>query len=247
MIDQFGYNHIEIQPETEKQLGSGACRNSQMFRTIAGINPDVLLVDLLWFPIFHFINDLSCKKVFLSRQVSDRFFSIPLSTGTLNFNPDDYDRIIAIEPFDSCIDMEFINPIIFRNRAEILGKEEALHKLGLNRGKPVCLLAYNGHPGDYKRVKNLYSYLGDEGYQMVYTSNYKGGIFPVVDYFNAFDFIVCGAGYNAFWETVYFDKEAIIIPTNARFEDPGVRIDRGADFTFDGNGADQLVDIMMNM
>ena len=55
-------------------------------------------------------------------------------------------------------------------------------------------------------MKKTYSYLEDEGYQMVYSTNYKGGLFPAVDYFNAFEMLICGAGYNSFWEAVYFDR-----------------------------------------
>ncbi len=82
---------------------------------------------------------------------------------------------------------------------------------------------------------------------MVYSTNYDGGIFPVVDYFNAFDLIICGAGYNAYWETVYLNKEAIIVPTHARFEDPQIRMAIGQDFQFEENGADQLVEIMISL
>ncbi len=82
---------------------------------------------------------------------------------------------------------------------------------------------------------------------MVYSTNYSGGIFPVVDYFNAVDLLICGGGYNAFWEAKYFEKEAIIVPTYARFEDPQIRISIGQDFTFKENGADQLVGIIMEL
>lgn len=77
--------------------------------------------------------------------------------------------------------------------------------------------------------------------------NYSGCIFPVVDYFNAVDLLICGGGYNAFWEAKYFEKEAIIVPTHAKFEDPQVRISRGQDFAFEENGADQLVDLMLSL
>lgn len=236
-----------INPETPESLSSDQFHYSELFNNIINIEPDILIVDLLWFPLYYFINRLPCKKIFLSRQVSDSFFTIPLKTGSLNFNPSQYDKIISIEPFHSCIKMEPINPIIFRNRNEILEKQPALKQLGLNNDKPACLLAYNGHPGDFQNVKKTYSYLEDENYQMVYTTNYDVGIFPVVDYFNAFDLIICGGGYNAFWETVYFNKEAIIVPTHARFEDPQIRIDIGQDFTFEENGADQLVRVILNL
>ncbi len=43
--------------------------------------------------------------------------------------------------------------------------------------------------------------------------NYEGGIFPVVNYFNAFDLIICGASYNSFWEAIYLKKKLYLYPT----------------------------------
>lgn len=247
LADSLGFSHIKISLGTKEQLGAEMFGTSELYKAIMDINPDILIVDLLWFPLYHFIDKLPGKKIFLSRQVSDSFFSIPLENDLLQFDPQQYDKIISIEPFQSCIEMETINPIIFRNKNEIMDKQTALKKLNLSNDKPVCLLAYNGHPGDFQNVKKTYFYLEDEDYQMVYTTNYDGGIFPVVDYFNAFDLIICGAGYNAFWEIVYFNKEAIIVPTHTKFEDQQKRIDECSGMTFEENGADQLVDIILNL
>ena len=247
LVDGFNIKHIEIPVESEDILISGDPEDSILYQTLVRLKPDILLVDLMWFSLFNIMDKLSCKKIFLSRQVSDSFFSIPLKNKLLKFTPGQYDRIIAIEPFDSCIDMEQVNPIILRNRDEIMSKEIALKNLGLSDKKPVCLMAYNGHPGDFRNVQKTYSYLEDEGYQIIYSTNYEGGIFPVVDYFNAFDLLVCGGGYNAFWEAKFFEKEAIIVPTHARFEDPQVRINKGQDFKFKQNGADQLAGIIMEL
>jgi hypothetical protein len=82
---------------------------------------------------------------------------------------------------------------------------------------------------------------------MVYSTNYRGGLFPAVDYFNAFDLVVCGASYNAFWETVYFDKEAIYVPVTARFVDSERLIREYRNYRFEENGADQLVAILREL
>jgi UDP-N-acetylglucosamine:LPS N-acetylglucosamine transferase len=82
---------------------------------------------------------------------------------------------------------------------------------------------------------------------MVYSTNYQGGLFPVLDYFNAFDLLICSAGYNAFWEARFFDKEAIFIPVPRRFEDQRKRVEENLDYTFKENGADQLVDMITRM
>ena len=125
LTDKFEINHVLISPESEKQLGSKVFETSELYRTIVEINPDIIIVDLLWFPIFHFISKLPGKKIFLSRLVADNFFTIPLEDEPLQFNPQQYDKIISIEPFTSCIEMEPINPIIFRNRDEIMDKQTA--------------------------------------------------------------------------------------------------------------------------
>jgi hypothetical protein len=142
--------------------------------------------------------------------------------------------------------MRYIDPIVLRNREEILSREQAGLDLGIDPDRQTCILAYSGHPGDFKRVKKDYSYLESE-YQMVYTTTYERGIFPVVDYFNAADFVVCGAGYNSFWEIVFFGKEAHLVPTQARFESGERRIEECREYRFGQNGADQLVDIIMNL
>jgi hypothetical protein len=238
----------EIPIEEEHALSIDAYRTSNVFTALKELDPDILLVDLMWFTLHNFISDLSCKKVFLSRQVNDRYFSIKGAQGTLSFRPADYDLVLATEPFKSAVPMRPVNPIIIRNRDEILPKEEALRKLGLDEGRPVSLLAYNGEPGEYEAIRKQYSYLEEEGYRMIYSTNYSdAGYFPIVDYFNAVDFIISGAGYNAFWEIIYFNKEAVFIPTPRTFEDQAMRIRECQEYYFDENGADQLVDIIMGL
>jgi hypothetical protein len=233
--------------ENEIQLSPENYPASVLYHTISEINPDVLIIDLLWFPLYHCINTLKCKKIFLCHFVYDRFFSIPYGHAHLTFNSNHFDRLLAIEPFACGIPMEQINPIILRNKNEILSREDALEKLGLNGKGKNCLYAFNHHPGDFEKYREKYSYLENSGYHMVYTTNYQGGIFPIVDYFNAFDFVVCGAGYNIFWEVIYFDKEAVFENFPLVFSSTEYRIDKYQEHYFEENGADQLVSIMLNL
>lgn len=235
---------MEIPTEGEEILARENYHKSALYKTIQKIKPDILIVDLLWFSLFHFIEELQCKKIFLCHQVSDDFFQIPTSEEELIFNPLVYNEVLAIEPFESVIQMREINPIILRNRDEVFSREEALNKLNLKGEKDICLFAFNGRPEDFDRNKQKYSYLENAGYQMVYTTNYKGGLFPVLDYFNAFDFIICGAGYNQFWEVQYFQKEAVFENVPLRFSSTEKRIAQCSDFVFDENGADQLVNLL---
>jgi hypothetical protein len=247
LADGFGINHIEIPLEGEKELSKKNYPHSALYRTIKSLSPDVLLVDLQWFSLHNCIHDLNCKKVFLCHYVFDYFFTIPLEDGEISIRPEDYDLLLAIEPFTCSMPMKQINPIILRNRDEILTRERALDLLNLNGSEKVCLFAFNARPGDFDRVKKKYSHIEDTGYRMVYTTNYEGGLFPVVDYFNAVDFIICGAGYNQFWEVIYFDKEAVFENIPLNFSSTERRINECQEYYFDENGADQLVDIMLSL
>jgi hypothetical protein len=243
-----GFRHIIIPPEESKALSRERFQSSELYRAIRNFDPDVMLVDLYWFPMHFFIDELKCKKLLLCRQIEDRFFKIRLPDQTLVLNPLQYDLIIKTEPFESGISMRGINPVVIRNRDEILSRERALERLGVDSEGPICLLACNGTEGEYETIKNKYSHMEDTGYRMIYSTNYSGrGFFPIVDYYNAIDFIIAGAGYNQFWEIIYFDKEAVFIPQGRKFESQEKRVRECQEHYFTENGADQLVNIVMNM
>jgi len=242
------FTHLDVPVEPAEKYSLNNYKHSELYKTIVEYKPDILVVDLLWFTLHNFIRGLDCKKIFLCRQVHDRFFTISSPDGALSFHPDAYDTCLAIEPFTPKIKMKQINPLIIRNHNEILSRTSALQELGLadSGDKKVCLFAFNGKPHEFAEIKKMYSYLEDEGYIMVYSTNYQGGLFPTVDYFNAFDLIICGGGYNSFWEAVYFNKDALFVPVKRRFEDQGWRISNCRDYSFTENGADQLVRIIMD-
>ncbi len=250
LADKFDIEHIEIPVEHEKKLTGKCYDKSELFCTISRLDPDILIVDLQWFTINGFIDDLPCKKIFLctnlnSEEKANLYFNIPLSDRILRFNPAKYDLIVEAEPTFIPKPKLSINPLIIRNREEIFSKEDAIKYLEINHSNMVCLFAINGKPGEYIDALKTFSYLEDEGYNIIYSTNYEGGIFPVADYFNAFDLIVTSGGYNSFWEVQYFKKEAIFIPAHRQFEDQKKRIDKCSGITFEENGADQLVEIMM--
>jgi hypothetical protein len=248
LIDRADFSHIDIRPEAEDILAEGAYLDSDIYSTLNDLKPDVLLVDLLWFPLHYFIDEIKCGKIFLCRQVDYRFFSIRHKNKIVEFNPKSYDRLLAIEPFrDRLFQMKEINPIIIRNHDEILPRNEALSELGLNDSAKTFLLSHNGVAGEFEHFKKKYRHLEKKGYKGVYSTNYAEGIFPTVDYFNAFNMIICGAGYNSFWEVRFFKKDAIIIPTYRTFESGEIRMKECKNFEFRENGADQLVEIAMNL
>jgi hypothetical protein len=241
------FKHLEIPLEDVNRLTPEHYGQSILYEQLTALQPDALIVDLFWLPLYHLLPGLKCKKIFLTHQVNDDFFHIDTPEIKMQFNAHDYDLLLAVEPFKSCLQMQTINPLIVRNRDEILTREAACQKLGLDPSRESYLLYYNGHPDDFTKVKKIYSYLEEEGHQIFYTTNYKGGLFPVVDYFNAFDVLICGAGYNSFWEARFFEKEAIFVPAQTVFESQQRRLAECSDYTFTENGADEFVDKILQL
>lgn len=243
------FHTIKIPLETESELSKERYRTSVVYKTLKKLKPDVLIVNHTWFAIYNFIHELPCKKVYISDQALDSHFRIPLrgSEGEMTFSSGQYDRVIAVEPFTCMVPMERINPLIMMNRDEIMPRETALDRLGLDGSKKVALYSLSGHPRYFDQFKEKYSYLEKEGYEVVYTGTYRDGLFPAIDYFNAIDLVVCGAGYNQVWEANYFRKKALFEILDVKFSDQRQRLKASESFHFDVNGADELVDIIMNL
>ncbi len=92
------------------------------------------------------------------REKANLYFNIPLSERVLRFDPAEYNLILEAEPTAAAVPMVKINPLIIRNKEEILTREDALKYLGLNPLKKVCLFAINGRPGEYEDSVKTYSY-----------------------------------------------------------------------------------------
>jgi hypothetical protein len=247
LADICGHNHIEIPAEGEEQLSKENYHSSHLYKALTGLKPDVLIINHLWFTMYSFADEFRCKKIYISDHAEDRFFTVPLADRKLHFDKNNFDRVFAIEPFKCRIEMEQIDPLIIRNRDEIMPKETALEALNLDDGKKIAFYGFNGNPGDFEKYKSKYDYLKDVGYNLVYSTNYREGLFPLADYYNAFDLMICGAGYNQFWEVVYFNKEAVFETTPLYYSSQERRILECQEYYFEENGADQLAEIIMGM
>jgi hypothetical protein len=240
------FHNIKIPLETETELSLRNYRTSVLYKTLKKLKPDVMLVNHQWFMIYNFIDELTCKKIYLSDHAYDSHFKILLPTGDITFSTEQYDRVLAIEPFKPPVPMEQINPLVVRNCDEILSREYAIKQLLLDGSRKIALYSFSGNPEDYENHLEKYDYL-EKDYEVVRLSFYGDYLFPVVDYYNAFDLIVCGGGYNNVWASNYFKKLSIFEPTKLHFSDHETRIKMSENYHFDINGADQLVDIMMNL
>lgn len=206
--------------------------------------PDILIVDLAWYLLAGILPELSCRTVLLIRIVPPVYFAIPRSIGEpLRLEPQDWDHIFTIEPFECPFATVQTDPVTIRNIDELMAPRDAREALLRGRaddGRPVCLFAMNGREGELAEARKTYGYLEDE-YQVVYSTNYEGGLFPAMDYYPGADLIVCGAGYNAFWETRATGTPTIYVPQQRRLDRQDLRVERFSELTPSANGADQIV------
>lgn len=248
LAEDMGIKHIQLPVENEHHLSPKHYRESILYHTISTLNPDMLVVYLQWFTLAEFIDELSCIKVFLARQVSHSFFTIETGKKTYTFNPHAYNACFAIEPVDFTFPAIQVNPLIMRNMDEIYPEATARKQLTADSNQKLCLVSLNGNPGEFEHVYHEYSQKLPAGYTLISTTNYHtSGIFPIIDYYNAFDLVISGAGYNSFWETRYFQKKAEYVPFERMFEDQWRRPRLFSHHTFKENGADQLVKMLLNM
>ena len=248
ILSGFPVRHISLPPEAPDALSLKNYFSSHLFSQIDLLKPDVLVVDRMWFTLYHMIPELKCRKIFVTGRVVDSLFSVSGPEGALVFDPMQYNRVIGIEPFLSSVQMEHIDPLVIRNHSEILYREEALGRLGFTGDKKVCFIGMNFQQGYFDRVKEKYSYLEAEGWDVCYSTNLYGeGLFPLADYYNAVDLVIGSATYNLFWETRYFNKEAVLEPVPVRFCDQKGRLNEYSDHNFSINGADTLADIILHL
>lgn len=244
LAESQGIRTIPLDPESFEGLSEQRFRTSPTFVTLRNLAADIVIVDLAWFATHRVVGALPGRSVLLLRQVAEEFFGYVHNDRLVELDPSVYGQVVAIEPWPLPFPAVQIDPIVIRNADELLPRGAAAVALGLDPDQQTALITTNGKPGEYEELCNTYSYLGD-AYQLFCSSNHHGGIFPLVDYFNAFDFIVCSAGYNAFWEAVYLEKPAVFVPNPRRFEDQSWRVEQCQEYRFSGNGADQLVRLLL--
>jgi hypothetical protein len=235
-----------VPAEDDAALGPAQWRDSELYKAIDTFKPDLLIIDLFWFALDSFIRELPCRKAILIRQVDPRFFRIRVKARELSFRPSDYDLVAAIEPeFELPFPSVRLEPLVMRNHDEIMDTEAARDDLGIAPGERACFFGFNGVEGEGAEVWKSFDYLEAEGWKVIRSDNRQGGLFPAIDWYNAFDMVVVGAGYNAFWEARYFGKEAFFAPFLRNFEDQYHRVRVNSEYVPKENGADQLVRRLM--
>ncbi len=248
LCERVGLRHAELPLEDERELGPDKYRDSALFKALEERKPDILIVNKHWMCVDAMLPALGCKKVFTSINLDHSAYRIPLPDRVLSFEPEAWDERFALEPFGRLpFPMRVVDPVILRNRDEILPRATALERLGVSGDKPVFMLCLRGDAKTVEDAKKTYSYLADEGWDTVATSDFEDGLFPVSDCYAAVDLLACPSGYNSLWESVYFGKDALYSYLPTRFENMEERLKFAETYEFKENGADTIARACMDL
>jgi hypothetical protein len=237
--------HIAVKAQPELLFKND--RDTELYILLKDLQPDVLIVDSVWLAVLPILKEFRCTRIALFFWKPDSWFRLERpGHETVDFNITDYDYAVSCEPGFSRNGFVNIEPIVVKNRNEIFSRKEALKKLGFDDNRKTCIVAHNGYKGE---INSIASSAGDfkNDYQVKVLTNEDGaGLFPLAMYANGIDLLIGGAGYNLFYETRYFGLDAKFIPKERRADDQFWRVKTNGNYIFNENGADILVDLILN-
>ena len=218
-----------------------ADRDTELYRAIRELQPDVLFVYGSWLPVYPWIAELECTTVLLMRQTNEPFLRVRRGPIAMDINPGDYTHAFCIEPNFHLDGFTNVPPVIIRNPDEIMSRDEARAALGVPEGKKALVVARNGYPGELEALLADQQEEASQWHRIVTTNRDGAGIFPLADYANGIDLLVSGGGYSTFYETRYFGIPAELSAFERNAEDISWRLRTNKDYEFDSNGADMIV------
>lgn len=215
------------------------------WNTLAAFEPDVLVVDT--YPMGSFEELIPAlrwrqKNVFVFREQRADAVGMPLLQATLPL----YDAVIvphrhaeAVGPVPEPSKLRAVGPILVRERGELRPRDEARRLLGLPRNDTLVYASFGGG-GEPESVKALaataqaVARLG--GARLVVgagpllrdvpalpDATVLRGLYPMLEYLQAFDAAVTATGYNAVHELLFAGVPAVFVPFERVLDDQAKR------------------------
>ena len=234
------FDHILVRAQPKLLFGHD--RDTDIYAALRMLEPDVLIVSMIWLPLLPIIRELPGLKVFVARKTFDRWWRIPLPDGRyLEFDASPYDLLFNIEPGYRLPWAEQMEPMVICSRDELFPRETARHELGAMDDRPLCVVAHNGYAGELDQILSEEK-LDAGSYNIITLTNTQQGrnIFPLAEYARGIDFLIGGAGYNLFYEARYFGIPSRHIPFKRNGDDQAWRLETNRNYSFQENGADTV-------
>jgi len=214
------------------------------------LKPDLLIVDTFPRGVFHEFPNAwrACRtKAFIYRPTKPAFTSrLDYQAALLGYDailvPEFAGQATAEVPPPAADRLQYIGPVVVRERHEILTRQEARQQLGISDGQLGIYLSMGGS-GDSTLeavIRPIVTRLGDldavhivVGAGPLYRGAPLGGAHltwltrsGICELMNAFDVAISAGGYNSFVELMHFGVPTIFLPRWCEEDDQHARAQR---------------------
>lgn len=238
-----------LQPESLDALKAEDLRleGHPLLQALRAWSPDVLLVDLFWWPVQPLVEALDCPAWLLLRDVPRAWLRGPVSRP---FNQDAWTRIVAIEPWRRQRPSQLVElpPMVTCTRDELLPPDALALHFGIPVDQPIVLLAQTGAPEERQQLKGLAEREAESlgGVVIPLSMRDDRALVPLSPWLAGAKRIVGGVGYNLIWECAHLGLEdrARLVPFARNNDDQAWRMTLGPEPARGANGADRLVELL---
>lgn len=229
------YEPVELRGDPwlrDRNLAAG----SELARKLTAFAPDLVLVDMFWAPLRWVLPLLDCEAWLLLRLAPPVWYT---GTPALPFVPTMYARLLAVEPIDWCGpgSITRIDPVVVANVDDSRERSALRTRFGCSSGERLTIMAHSGGP---EELATLRARAGGRAYCL--DLNTVEALFPAAEWLGGADRIVCGGGYNAYWEArwIGYAERTEFVPFARSIDDQACRVRNFGEVPMGANGADTL-------
>lgn len=202
---------------------------------LRAFRPDLVVVDLFWAPLLHILPGLGCEAWLLLRDCPAAW---TVGRGSARFDPRQYTRIVAIEPVDHAVVTHRVDPVVILNPDECVAPGALRRRIGTPEGRKLVAISHAGLVGELDAMRDV----APEGDVVTLDLHAQDAVFPACAWLADADAVVCGAGFNSYWEAHWLGYAARtrFVAFDRTFHNEHNRLARPAGPAMRENGADRL-------
>lgn len=227
------YQVVDIRPEEVREPLKAA--ESALALALEDFRPDLLLVDMFWAPLRYILPRLKCEAWLLIRCCPPKWF---IGSAEMPFAPEQFQRIIGIEPLNYPVLHEAMDPIVICNPGECKPQTALREYLRVSSDQPLVVVTQAGLPGECEAISPKL----ETGEIFRFNMLAPNTLFPLCEWLYGADAIYCGTGYNSFWEAQWlgYADRTHFTPFGRHIDDQAWRLAHCQEHRMKENGADIL-------
>jgi hypothetical protein len=236
----FGRARLAVAPiDPATVLDPDLAPSTELAATLTALAPDLVIVDMFWAPVRYILPLLEAEAWLLLRSCPPVWLR---GNQQVSFAPEQYRRVIAIEPIDGEVFTDRIDPVVICNRDERRTRAELRERFAVPADRPIIAYTHAGLPGEIDSLAGAHADLGGEPVVLRFDLYTDGAVFPLAPWIGAADLIHSSAGYNSYWEARWlgFSRKTVITVFRRQIDDPEWRVRVCAGHQMRENGADVL-------